>query len=365
MAEFAANVDLAEHDFPTETILNEDGTLSGSAPDLPQEKLLDMYRWMVISRTFDQRAVRLQRQGRIGTYAPFSGQEAAQIGSFAALQKTDWVCPSYRELAGLMYHGFPPYRALLGAMGHPAAGFTPEELNVLPVQIVIADQLLHAVGIAWAHKLQGKSSVAATYFGDGSTSEGDFHEALNFASVFQVPAVFFCQNNQWAISVPVERQMSSRTIAQKALAYGMPGIRVDGNDLFAVYNAMQRAVEHARSSKGPTLIEAVTYRLGAHTTADDPTRYRSEEVQKQWEQRDPIGRLRRYLEREGLWDDALEQDAWQKAQAIVEDAVKQAESLAHPDPATVFDSVYAARPVHLEEQRAEFARRMQRELGGN
>ncbi|MBX6395896.1 MAG: pyruvate dehydrogenase (acetyl-transferring) E1 component subunit alpha, partial [Alicyclobacillaceae bacterium] len=326
--------------------------------------IVEWYRWMVLARAFDQRALNLQRQGRIGTYAPFSGQEAAQIGSFAVLEKDDWVFTSYRELAGLMFHGYPMERALLYSMGHPEGAKTPEDLRVFPVQIVIAAQLLHAVGAAWASRLKGERSVAAAYFGDGATSEGDFHEALNFASVFKLPVIFFCQNNFWAISVPVSKQMATPTVAQKAVAYGMEGIRVDGNDVLAVYTAMRRAVDRARSGEGPTLIEAVTYRLGPHTTADDPTRYRDEEEWRIWrEQRDPVLRYRRFLEDRGLWGDEREKALQEEVKQRVEEAVVKAESFPKPDPSSVFDHVYGSVPPNLARQKEEFVRRMKQREG--
>ncbi|MDI3256509.1 MAG: pyruvate dehydrogenase (acetyl-transferring) E1 component subunit alpha [Kyrpidia sp.] len=337
---------------PEYRVLNEDGSVVGRVPDLPEDRFIDMYRAMVLARTFDERALNLQRQGRIGTYAPFSGQEAAQIGSFAALEKDDWVFPSYREWAGLIYHGFPMDRALLYSMGHPAGAQAPPDLRVFPVQIVIASQLLHAVGAGWACQLRGERSVAAAFFGDGATSEGDFHEALNMASVFRVPVIFFCQNNGWAISVPVSHQMRSATVAQKAVAYGIDGVRVDGNDVLAVFEVMHRAVEQARSGGGPMLIEAVTYRLGPHTTADDPTRYRDEAEWKQWrEQRDPIHRYRKFLEKRGLWDEEKESALREESRRSVDDAVLRAESHPKADPSAVFDHVYGSIPPDLARQK--------------
>lgn len=345
----------SDYQTPIHRILSEDGSVCGELPELSNETLCNFYKWMVLARTFDQRAFNLQRQGRIGTYAPFSGQEAAQIGSFALLEKDDWISTSYREWPGLMYHGVPIDQALLYSMGHPDGGEMPEHLNIFPIQIIIAGQLLHAVGAAWASKLRGEKSIAATYFGDGATSEGDFHEALNFASVFKVPVIFFCQNNQWAISVPVSKQTASNSIAQKAVAYGMEGIRVDGNDILAVYSAMKSAVDRARAGEGPTLIEAVTYRLGSHTTADDPTRYRNEAEWKEWlEKRDPIIRFRIFLENNGLWNDDKEKAAWEEAKQTIEEAVVKAESYPKPDPSTVFDHVYSSLSRQLNEQKTEF-----------
>ncbi|SFV04459.1 pyruvate dehydrogenase (acetyl-transferring) E1 component subunit alpha [Alicyclobacillus macrosporangiidus] len=346
-----------EEEIPAHQVLAPDGSVVGEWPEsLDDERLRSFYRWMVFARRFDQRALTLHRQGRLGTYAPFSGQEAAQIGSFAALEKTDWVFPSYREVAGMMYHGLPPEMALLFSKGHPDAGKVPAELNMLPGKIVIAAQILHAVGAAWACKQRGEDRVASAFFGDGATSQGDFHEALNFAAVFRVPAVFFCQNNQFAISVPVTRQMATPTVAQKAVAYGIEGIRVDGNDVVAVYAAMCRAVARARAGGGPTLVEAVTYRQGPHTTADDPRRYRDPQVHQTWvEALDPIRRLRLCLERRGAWDEAAE-SAWiREADERIAAAVERAESYPAPDAAEVlFGHVYAEPTPALAAQRAGF-----------
>ncbi|MCL6516379.1 pyruvate dehydrogenase (acetyl-transferring) E1 component subunit alpha [Alicyclobacillus sp.] len=343
-----------DNDVPAHQVMAPDGTLVGALPqDLDDARLVEFYRWMVFARRFDQRALNLHRQGRLGTYAPFAGQEAAQIGSFAALEKDDWVFPSYREVAGMLFFGLPPEMALLFSKGHPVAGRMPDELNMLPGQIIIAAQTLHAVGAAWASKLRGERRIAATFFGDGATSEGDFHEALNFASVFRLPVVFFCQNNQYAISVPVSRQMAVRSVAQRALAYDMEGICVDGNDVVAVYAAMRRAVDRARSGGGPTLIEAVTYRQGPHTTADDPRRYRDPEAHRTWlETRDPIRRLRLYLEARGAWDEQAEERWLREADERIAQAVERAESHPAPDAAeALFDHVYGTRTPDLEDER--------------
>lgn len=349
---------------PVYRVLAEDGSLVGEVPDLSGERLVELYRWMVLTRIFDQRALNLQRQGRIGTYAPFSGQEAAQIGSFAALDPQDWVFTSYRELAGVMFHGFPMETALLYTMGHPEGTKSPADRRIFPVQIVIAAQLLHAVGAGWACRLRGERSIATAYFGDGATSQGDFHEAMNFAAVFRIPVVFFCQNNFWAISVPFTKQMATPTVAQKALAYGMEGVLVDGNDVLAVYAAMKRAVDRARAGEGPTLIEAVTYRLGPHTTADDPTRYRDEAEWRKWrDERDPIPRFRKFLETRGLWSEEEERHWQEEAKRRVEEAVVRAESYPKPNPASVFDHVYGTVPPDLARQKAAFERRMNRREG--
>ncbi|WP_068675116.1 pyruvate dehydrogenase (acetyl-transferring) E1 component subunit alpha [Oceanobacillus sp. Castelsardo] len=343
--------------------LNEDGVLLHDKKVVSDEQVLEMYQWMLKARLLDEKLLRMQRQGRIGTYAPYSGQEAAQIGSVFALEKSDWICPSYREHAGNMVHGMPLEQIILYAKGHLHGGRVPEDVNILPVQIIIAAQTLHAVGTAYAQKYRGEKHVSVSYFGDGATSQGDFHEALNFASVYQVPAIFFCQNNQYAISVPVEKQMASKSIAQKAVAYGMPGVQVDGNDVLAVYEVMKEAVERARNGEGPTLIEAVTYRLGPHTTSDDPTKYRSKENVEPWrEVKDPLRRVRLYLENSNLWDVEKEKAFVQTFQDELDHMIDEIESKEKEFPKVeeAFEYVYQEKNAQLEEQQAE-ARRIREE----
>lgn len=323
------------------------------------EWLLDAYRAMRRARVVDERLLRMQRQGRIGTYAPFSGQEAAQIGSVLALQKDDWIFPSYREVAVCLTHGMPLEQFFHYVRGRLSGKRMPEELNIFPTQIIIAAQTLHAVGCAWATKLKGESHVSVAYFGDGATSEGDFHEAMNFAAVYNVPVIFFCQNNQYAISVPYAKQTASRTIAQKALAYGMKGVLVDGNDVLAVYETMKQAVEAARRGEGPMLIEALTYRLGPHTTADDPTKYRHPEEVETWRRKDPLHRLRVLLERRGLWTDAKEEEFVAKVNEEVTAAYEAAVASESGSIADVFDYVYSEAPKLLAEQKEEVIRRKQ------
>lgn len=353
-----------EQEFPLRKVLDEDGNLVGDRSQVSDDQLKDFYRWMVTLRTLDQRAWNLQRQGRIGTYPPFSGQEAAQIGTVAALNRDDWICGSYRDWAALTYRGVPLYYPLLNSMGHPAAGRMPEDLNALPVQVVIAAQTLHAVGLAWASKLQNQGRVAVTFFGDGATSQGDFHESLNLASVMKAPVIFVCQNNQWAISVPVSRQMNTPTIAQRAVAYNIEGIRVDGNDIIAVYQTMTDVVGRVREGHGPVLVEAVTYRLGAHTTADDPTRYRAGDEEQRLRYGEPLARLRRYLFNAGLMSEDEERAIEDMAKVEVEDAVQAAESFPKSLPVEVFDHVYADLSEPLKAQRAAF-QRVQTQGGGN
>jgi pyruvate dehydrogenase E1 component alpha subunit len=260
------------------SILDSDGKLDTSLePEIPAADLKRLYRGMLIGRRLDERMIRLQRQGRIGTFAPIKGQEASQVGAVSTLRPTDWVVPSFRETAAMLWRGWPLEKPLMPYAGFLEGGQPEPGQNDLPVTIPVATQLPHAVGLAYAAQYRGDDAVVMAFCGDGATSEGDFHEALNFAGVWHVPVVFLVQNNQWAISVPLKKQTHSKTIAQKALAYGLPGLQVDGNDVLAVYSACQEAVARARAGDGPTLVECVTYRLGVHTTADDPTKYRSTE----------------------------------------------------------------------------------------
>jgi pyruvate dehydrogenase E1 component alpha subunit len=337
------------------SILDSDGALDDALdPHIPPDELKRMYRAMLLARRLDERMVKLQRQGRIGTFAPLKGQEAAQIGSVAALTPHDWMVPSFRETAAMLWRGWPIEKMLMFFAGYLEGGQPAPDQRDLPITIPVATQLPHAVGLAYAVQYKDDDAVVMAYFGDGATSEGDFHEAANFAGVWHVPVVFVCQNNQWAISVPLKKQTHSRTIAQKALAYGFPGIQVDGNDLFAVYAATREAVGRARAGEGPTLIECVTYRLGVHTTADDPTKYRSDDEVKAWEKKDPLTRLVPYLERKGLAAAGLEEEI----DAEIAAAVQRFEATPPPDPVTIFDHVYAERPAHLEAQRTELLERL-------
>ena len=337
------------------SILDSDGMLDAALdPAIPPDDLKKMYRAMLLARRLDERMVRLQRQGRIGTFAPLKGQEASQIGSVATLTSHDWMVPSFRETASMLWRGWPIEKLLLFFAGYLEGGQPAPEQRDLPITIPVATQLPHAVGLAYAAQYKDDDAVVMVYFGDGATSEGDFHEAANFAGVWQVPVVFLCQNNQWAISVPLKKQTSSRTIAQKALAYGFAGIQVDGNDLLAVYAATREAVARARAGEGPTLIECVTYRLGVHTTADDPTKYRSDDEVKAWERKDPLTRLTAYLERQGVTVAGLESEI----DAEIAAAVERFEATPPPDPVTIFDHVYAERPAHLEQQRTELIERL-------
>ncbi len=333
--------------------LDEDGELVGGEQPMSDELALAGYTVMLKGRRFDERCVSLQRQGRMVTLAPGIGQEAATVGAAMALdRKTDWFVPQYRELAGQLWHGYPLRLAFLWHVGHPVAFRIPDDLNMLPFQAAIAGQLPQAAGLAWGLKLKGDPGVVLAIFGDGGTSQGDFHEALNLAGVMRAPAIFLCQNNGWAISTTIEQQTASRTLAQKAVAYGFPGVQCDGNDMFAVYAAVRDAVKRARAGEGPTLIEAITYRLGLHTTADDPSRYEPREMHDLWVNRDPLLRMQRYLKTAGLIDDAglerIEQDVREELRVAWDEAVKEPA----PDPDFYFNQVHATPSSRLHRQLA-------------
>lgn len=335
-------------------ILDKHGEVDGGLePELDDELLLSMHRVMLLSRRLDRRMLKLQGSGDLGTFAPAVGQEAAQVGSAACLADTDWMVPSFRETPAYLWRGGSIDNLLLYNAGYNEGGEIPDDARDFPISIPVATQIPHAVGLAYAAKYRETEEVALVYFGDGATSEGDFHEGMNFAGALRTPTVFVCQNNQWAISVPREDQTHSKTLAQKALAYGMPGIQVDGNDLLAVYAAAGEAVERAREGGGPTLIECVTYRLEKHTTVDDPSQYRDEEeVEKRWEE-EPLKRFQTYLKNKDLLDDEriseLEEEldgevseAWDRAKERIESA---------EGAAAMFEHVYDEPPAYLAEQR--------------
>ncbi|MBI4880245.1 MAG: pyruvate dehydrogenase (acetyl-transferring) E1 component subunit alpha [Planctomycetes bacterium] len=346
-------------------ILDENGALvagsAGRAPELSPDQLIRLYRGMVLARAVDDRLLKLQRQGRIGTFAPATGQEAVSCAGVIAMRPSDWFVGSFRELGGRLLRGEPIEQAFLYYNGHEEGNTFAGGERTLPVAVIIACQMLHAVGLAYAMKLKREDAAVVCFFGDGATSEGDFHEAMNFAAVWQAPVVFVCANNQWAISLPREKQTRSRTLAQKAIAYEMPGLQVDGNDALAVYQATHEALERARSGGGPTFIEAVTYRLRMHTTADDPKRYRTDEEVKAWERRDPIPRLRKHLAARGVWNDEMQVNLDEEIRKEIEDAVKKFEEAADFKPDAPFDHVFGVRHPRIEEQRADFLANLSRE----
>jgi pyruvate dehydrogenase E1 component alpha subunit len=340
-------------------ILNEEGEINPDqeVPELSDEELKDFYRWMLRIRIFDQRAVKLNRQGRLGFYAPMAGQEACQIGSIAALRRDDWLFPSYRDMGASMYHGLPLHQVFLYSRGQIGGGTIPEGVSMFPPQIIIAAQVLHAAGAGWGFQLREEDKVAMAMFGDGATSQGDFHEGLNFAAVMNARSIFFCQNNQYAISVPLSKQMKSKTIAQKAVAYDIHGVRVDGNDILAVYREVKEAAERARRGEGPTLIEAVTYRQGTHTMAgDDPSRYRKKQEEEEWRKRDPLKRFRKFLESKGLWSDQEEEQTEQEMLEEINEGIKKVEAMPKGAVVDVFEDVYTEMTPDLKEQKEEFLR---------
>jgi pyruvate dehydrogenase E1 component alpha subunit len=334
-------------------LLDPRGELVAGDPPLSDDEVVRLYRCLVFVRAYDRKATALQKQGRLATYAPYEGQEAAQVGSAAALQRDDWMVATYRDAAAMWMHRYPLELLIATRTGDERGGRPPEGVNVLPPSVTVGGHMVHAVGLAWAERIRGSTRVALTYFGDGATSEGDFHEAMNFAGAFGVGCVFLCQNNGWAISMPRSSQTASATIAQKAVAYGMPGVQVDGNDLFAVYQATRDALERARHGGGPTLIEAVTYRIGAHSTSDDPDRYRSRATTDEWRQRDPLDRVRRYLEARSRWSSEQQAQLEEEVAEEIERSVTAAEALPPFGPGEIFDAMFAEIPAHLSEQRTQ------------
>jgi pyruvate dehydrogenase E1 component subunit alpha len=316
----------------------------GPVPDgLGDKDLLELFRWLVLLRTFDLRAVALQRQGRIGTYALYWGEEATQAGALYACEDADWVFPSYRQNSIGILRGVPAATILSWWRGYGGdfGFYNPREHRVAPICVPIATHLPHAVGLAWAAKIRRDRIASLSWFGDGATSEGDFHEAMNFASVLKVPTVFFCVNNQWAISTPLHKQMATKTISEKAAAYAMPGVRVDGFDPLACWKLTKDALDRARVGDGPTLIEAFCYRIMAHGTADDPRLYRDESETEKWKALEPVGRMAAYLHRLGVLDDAKEAEMRDEAKATMAQAVSDMESIGQPGQDTLFDHVYA------------------------
>ncbi len=317
--------------------------------DVDEETAVALYRDLVRTRRFDERALALQRRGWMSGYPPYKGQEASQVGAAHALTDEDWIVPTYRSNALQIAHGVPMSDIFLFRRGYPEYR-SDHDLNVFPQAVPIATQIPHAAGLGMARNYTDGEEAILCYFGDGATSEGDFHEGLNFAGVFDAPVVFFCENNDWAISLPRERQTASATIAQKAEAYGFSGLQVDGNDPLAVLEATQKGLERAREGE-PVLIESLTYRQGAHTTSDDPSRYRDErEDLPAWRTADPLERYEAYLREQGVLDDDLCDTISEETEAELEDAIETAESTPAPDPSDVFDPVYSEPTPRLREQ---------------
>ncbi|SNZ09245.1 pyruvate dehydrogenase E1 component alpha subunit [Terribacillus aidingensis] len=342
-----------EDQFEMFQILNEDGEVVNeeALPDLSDEELKELMHRMVYTRILDQRSIALNRQGRLGFYAPTAGQEASQLGTQFALEKEDFILPGYRDVPQLIWHGLPLYQAFLFSRGHFHGNQFPEGVNALSPAIIIGAQITQAAGVALGMKRRGKKSVAITYTGDGGTSQGDFYEGMNFAGVYDAPAIFVVQNNQFAISVPREKQTKAKTLAQKAVAVGINGIQVDGMDVLAVYAATKDARERAINGEGPTLIETLTYRYGPHTMAgDDPTRYRTEDMDSEWEKQDPLVRFRKYLEAKGLWSEEEENKVIDQAKEEIKAAIKQADAHPKMKVSDLINNMYEVLPSNLKEQ---------------
>lgn len=333
-------------------VLDMDGKVveKNEVPELSDDQLKSMYQTMLYSRTIDEKALSYQRQGRMLTYAPNIGQEAAQVGSAYALDKKDWLVPAFRELGAWLTRGVSLKNIYTYWYGDEWGSHTPEEVRVLPVSVPIASQLQHATGIGMSINIKGEKDVVLTYVGDGGTSHGDFHEALNFAAVFKAPVVFVIQNNQYAISTRRVIQTMSDNLAQKAISYGMPGILVDGNDIFAMYNATKAAVERARNGEGPTLIEAYTYRLAAHTTSDDPTKYRDDKEVDEWRLKDPVKRFGNYLKDNGVIDQDWEKEVFARLEEEVMATFEDIEKNSSYELEDIFKYHYEKMPLQLQEQ---------------
>src|SRR5215472_3515801 len=340
-------------------ILDPEGNLVGEMPNLTGERMLSLYRFMQLGRLFSNKIIAMQRQGRATTFGSLVGQEATAVGLAAPLQTQDWLATSYREIASLFVKGVP-----IATVAYSFRGFTPEnwpsEAHCLPIQIVIGTQMLHAVGLAMAAKIAGDPVVAVGVCGDGATSEGDFNEALNFAGVFQAPVVLVVQNNGWAISVPRHKQSAAPTFAARGAGFGVPSELVDGNDILAVYDVMQRAVERARSGQGPTLVETLTYRIGAHTTADDPTRYRDPAEVEAWRAKDPIVRFQKFLARRDLLNEERIRQIVEEVEEEVNAATQLAEAMPPMAPDSFFDYTMANLPPRWQEERADLLRYVDR-----
>ncbi|MTD12544.1 pyruvate dehydrogenase (acetyl-transferring) E1 component subunit alpha [Nakamurella sp. YIM 132087] len=336
-------------------ILLPDGSLApGAESPLSDDEVIDALGWMILSRTLDARLISLQRQGRMGTFSAVHGQEAAVVGAAIAVRRGhDWMVPAYREAPAMILHGYPLENFILYWRGNMAGGRVPDNVRMLPTQIALGAQIPHAVGLAWGRKLQQTDEVVLTYFGDGASSEGDFHEALNLAGVVRAPVVFALQNNGWAISTPRSRQTAAESFAARAAGYGIPGVLVDGNDLFAVHAATRDAVERARRGEGATLLELQTVRMGAHNTADDPSRYVPEDPATVRDDIDPITRVTRYLARLGLWDDARAGEMQTRADAEIDRALAVADAYPAPDVEGLFTDVYHRPSERLLRQRRQ------------
>lgn len=334
-------------------ILDKDGKVVNKdyEPDIDNDTLVHMYKIMSLARTADIKALQYQRQGRMLTFAPVQGQEAAQVGPMAASKKDDWLVPAFREAAAMLYKGATLYQNYLYWYGNERGSRYDDGVNIMPVNVPIGSQINHAAGVAQASKVLGKNHAVFTYIGDGGTSNGEFHEGVNWGGVYDLPMITIIQNNQYAISTPRSQATKAETLAQKAHAYGIPGIQVDGNDVLAMYVASKEALKRAYDGKGPTLIEAVTYRLGPHTTSDDPSIYRSDEEVEEWKKKDPIDRFRKYLTNKKLWNKDKQEKMEKEQKKFVADTFKEVEKSEAPTLDEVFDHTYGELPYDLKRQK--------------
>ncbi len=336
------------------SMLNENGKLRrGAQPAMSDDEILEAVRLMMLGRAFDEKCLSLQRQGRLGTFAPIFGQEATLVGTAMAMDpKRDWAVPQYREMPVQFRQGLSMKSIILYRRGHPDGGIIPDGVKVMATQVSLAAQIPHAVGLAWGMKLRDEDGVAVAFFGDGASSEGDFHESCNLAGVIDAPVIFLLQNNQWAISTPRTSQSAGADLASRAPAYGFPGVSVDGNDLLAMHKVVKDAVARGRAGGGATLIEAQTYRMGMHTTADDPTRYVDPAELEKWAKKDPIERVQKYLASKDLWDDGRSESWGNQVRAEVEAAFDEADEHPPADPGAIYDHVFAEPTPTLARQRA-------------
>ena len=338
-------------------ILDENGKIvnKDAMPDLSDEDLKELMKRMVYTRILDQRSIALNRQGRLGFYAPTAGQEASMLGSQFAIEQEDYLLPAYRDVPQLIWQGLPLYQAFLFSRGHFHGNQMPENVHALSPQIIIGAQYVQAAGVGLGMRMRGKENVVITYTGDGGTSQGDFYEGLNFAGAYNANCIFVVQNNGFAISVPREQQTKAKTLAQKAVAAGIEGIQVDGMDVLAVYAATKDARERAIKGEGPSLIETITYRYGPHTMAgDDPTRYRTEELDTEWEKKDPLLRFRKFLESKKLWSEEEENEVIEKAKEEIREAIKQADQYPKQKVTDLIGFMFEELPVNLQEQMEEY-----------
>lgn len=334
-------------------VLDNDGNVVNKDlfPDLSDEQIVELFKKMVWSRVLNERSTKLNRQGRLGFFAPTAGEEASQIGSEFAMEKEDYILPAYRDVPQLVLHGLPLYKAFLWSRGHVDGNKYPENFNALPPQIIIGAQYVQAAGIALGLKKKGSKNVAYTYTGDGGTSQGDFYEGINFAGAFKAPAIFVVQNNGYAISVPRAKQTAAKTLAQKGVAAGIPFVQVDGMDALAMYSVMKAAREYAAAGNGPVLIETLTYRFGPHTlSGDDPKRYRTAEEEQEWKEKDPLIRMRTYLDKKGLWSEEKEKAWTEEVNKEIDEAMVLTEKAPKQKVSEYLKNVFVDTPATIQEQ---------------